>query len=93
MARKNYIVGSGNLLEDVGHRVQRRRSRRPNSPEDCQRSSQAGTLASGRSRCAEDDQLKMSALVRGSLAGFSLAPWFNQFQRRVIAPWVRYWRY
>ena len=93
MARKHFIAGSGNVFEHLRTRVQRRRSRRPNSPEDCQRSSQAGTLASGRSRCAEDDQLKMSALVRGRLAGFSLAPWFNQFQRRVISRWVRYWRY
>ena len=73
MARKDYIVGSGNVFEDLGH---------PRPAEALAKAELARKIATliakrGLSQAAaadvlEIDQPKVSALVRGRLAGFSL---------------------
>jgi len=73
MARKNYIVGSGNVFEDFGH---------PRAAEALAKAELARKIAAliarrGLTQAAaagvlKIDQPKVSALVRGRLAGFSL---------------------
>ena len=73
MARKDYIVGSGNVFEDLGH---------PRPAEALAKAELARKIAalitkSGLTQAAAAellniDQPKVSALVRGRLAGFSL---------------------
>src|SRR5215212_4507550 len=73
MARKDYIVGSGNVFEDLGH---------PRPAEALAKAELARKIAKliakhGLTQAAAADMLKIdqpkvSALVRGRLAGFSL---------------------
>lgn len=73
MARKDYIVGSGNVFEDLGH---------PRPAEALAKAELARKIAEAiaRRRLTQAaaaallnlDQPKVSALVRGRLAGFSL---------------------
>ena len=73
MARKDYIVGSGNVFEDLGH---------PRPAEALAKAELARKIAEAiakrrltQTSAAELlnlDQPKVSALVRGRLAGFSL---------------------
>jgi len=73
MARKDYIVGSGNVFEDLGH---------PRAAEALAKAELARKIAELIAKrrltqaAAADllnvDQPKVSALVRGRLAGFSL---------------------
>jgi predicted XRE-type DNA-binding protein len=73
MARKNYIVGSGNVFEDLGH---------PRSTEALAKAELARKIAeliakrrmtqAAAAELLSIDQPKVSALVRGRLAGFSL---------------------
>ena len=73
MARKDYIVGSGNVFEDLGH---------PRPAEALAKAELARKIAAliekrGLTQAAaaevlKIDQPKVSALVRGGLAGFSL---------------------
>lgn len=73
MARKDYTVGSGNVFEDLGH---------PRPAEALAKAELARKIAAliakrGLSQAAaaemlQVDQPKVSALVRGRLAGFSL---------------------
>ena len=73
MARKDYIVGSGNVFEDLGH---------PRPAEALAKAELARKIAEAiakrrltQAAAAELlnlDQPKVSALVRGRLAGFSL---------------------
>ena len=73
MARKDYIVGSGNVFEDLGH---------PRAAEALAKAELARKIAQLIAKrrltqaAAADllnvDQPKVSALVRGRLAGFSL---------------------
>ncbi len=73
MARKDYIAGSGNVFEDLGH---------PRPAEALAKAELARKIAEviAKRRLAQAaaaellnlDQPKVSALVRGRLAGFSL---------------------
>lgn len=73
MARKDYTVGSGNVFEDLGH---------PRPAEALAKAELARKIASliakrGLTQAAaaemlQVDQPKVSALIRGRLAGFSL---------------------
>ena len=73
MARKDYIVGSGNVFEDLG---------RPRPAEALAKAELArkigaliakrGLTQAGAAELLKTDQPKVSALVRGRLAGFSL---------------------
>ena len=73
MARQDYIVGSGNIFEDLGH---------PRPAEALAKAELARKIGSliakqGLSQAAAADMLKIdqpkvSALVRGRLAGYSL---------------------
>jgi predicted XRE-type DNA-binding protein len=73
MARKNYIVGSGNVFEDLGH---------PRPAEALAKAELARKIAeliakrrmtqAAAAELLSIDQPKVSALVRGRLAGFSL---------------------
>ena len=73
MARKDYIVGRGNVFEDLGH---------PRPAEALAKAELARKIATliekrGLTQAAaaevlKIDQPKVSALVRGALAGFSL---------------------
>lgn len=73
MARKDYIVGSGNVFEDLGH---------PRPTEALAKAELARKIAeviakrrltqAAAAELLNLDQPKVSALVRGRLAGFSL---------------------
>jgi predicted XRE-type DNA-binding protein len=73
MARKDYIVGSGNVFEDLG---------RPRPAEALAKAELArkisalitkgGLTQAAAAELLKIDQPKVSALVRGRLAGFSL---------------------
>ena len=73
MARKDYIVGSGNVFEDLGH---------PRPAEALAKAELARKIAeviakrrltqAAAAELLNLDQPKVSALVRGRLAGFSL---------------------
>ncbi|CAN5738303.1 XRE family transcriptional regulator [soil metagenome] len=73
MARKDYIVGSGNVFEDLGH---------PRSAEALAKAELARKISeqltkrrltqAAAAELLNVDQPKVSALVRGRLAGFSL---------------------
>ena len=73
MARKDYIVGSGNVFEDLGHR------RPAEALAKAELARRIGMLIAKRgltqasaAELLKIDQPKISALVRGRLAGFSL---------------------
>jgi len=73
MAKRDYVVGTGNVFEDLGH---------PRAAEALAKAELArkiGTLIERRrltqaaaAEVLQVDQPKVSALVRGRLAGFSL---------------------
>ncbi len=73
MAPKDYIVGSGNVFEDIGH---------PRPAEALAKAELARKIAesitkrrltqAAAAELLDIDQPKVSALVRGRLAGFSL---------------------
>ena len=73
MARKDYMVGSGNVFEDLGHSrpaealAKVELARKIAELIDKRRLTQAAAAA-----LLNVDQPKVSALVRGRLAGFSL---------------------
>ena len=73
MARKGYIVGSGNVFEDLGH------ARPAESLAKAELARKIAELIAKRrltqaaaAELLNVDQPKVSALVRGRLAGFSL---------------------
>jgi predicted XRE-type DNA-binding protein len=73
MARKDYIVGSGNVFEDLGHQ------RPAEALAKAELARKIGMLIAKRgltqasaAELLKIDQPKISALVRGRLAGFSL---------------------
>lgn len=73
MARKDYIVGSGNVFEDLGH------PRPAEALAKAELARKIGTFIAKRgltqaaaAELLQIDQPKISALVRGRLAGFSL---------------------
>jgi predicted XRE-type DNA-binding protein len=73
MAKKDYIVGSGNVFEDIGH------PRPAEALAKAELARKIGALIAKRGLTQADaaeklriDQPKVSALTRGKLAGFSL---------------------
>ena len=73
MARKDYVVGSGNVFEDLGHP----RPAEALAKTELARKIEALIARRGLTQAAAADLLridqpKVSALVRGRLAGFSL---------------------
>ena len=73
MARKDYIVGSGNVFKDLGH------PRPAEALAKAELARKIGTLIAKRGltqaaagELLKVDKPKVSALVRGRLAGFSL---------------------
>jgi predicted XRE-type DNA-binding protein len=73
VARKDYIVGSGNVFQDLGH------PRPAEALAKAELARKIGTLIAKRgltqaaaAELLKIDQPKISALVRGRLAGFSL---------------------
>jgi predicted XRE-type DNA-binding protein len=73
MAKKDHIVGTGNVFEDLGHR------RPAEALAKAELARKIGALIEKRGLTQADaaevlqvDQPKVSALVRGRLAGFSL---------------------
>ena len=73
MARKDYVVGSGNVFEDLGHP----RPAEALAKAELARKIEALIARRGLTQAAaadllKIDQPKVSALVRGRLAGFSL---------------------
>lgn len=73
MAKKDYVVGSGNVFEDLGHPraaealVKAELARKIGALIEKRRLTQAAAA-----EVLQIDQPKVSALVRGRLAGFSL---------------------
>jgi predicted XRE-type DNA-binding protein len=73
MAKKTHVVGSGNVFEDLGH------LRPAEALAKAELARKIGAIIEGRgltqaaaAEILELDQPKVSALVRGRLAGFSL---------------------
>jgi predicted XRE-type DNA-binding protein len=73
MAKKTYVVGSGNVFAELGHPPS------CGSPRQAELARKIGTLIAKRgltqaaaAELLEIDQPKVSALARGRLAGFSL---------------------
>ncbi len=73
MAKKTYVVGSGNVFADVGH------PRPAEALAKAELARKIGTIIENRgltqaaaAAVLEVDQPKVSALIRGRLAGFSL---------------------
>ena len=73
MAKKDYVVGTGNVFEDLGHPrpaeavAKAELARKIGALIEKQRLTQAAAA-----EVLQIDQPKVSALVRGRLAGFSL---------------------
>ena len=73
MAKKDYVVGSGNVFEDLAHR----RPAEALAKAELARKiaaliSKRGLTQAAAAEVLRVDQPKVSALVRGRLAGFSL---------------------
>lgn len=73
MAKKDYVVGSGNVFDDIGH------ARPAEALAKAELARKIGLLITKRgltqaaaAEVLQVDQPKVSALVRGRLAGFSL---------------------
>ena len=73
MAKKDYVVGSGNVFEDIGH------ARPSEALAKAELARKIGSLITKRgltqtaaAEVLRIDQPKVSALTRGRLAGFSL---------------------
>ena len=73
MARKNYIVSSGNVFEDLGHpRAAEALAKAELARKITALIAKRGLTQAAAADVLKIDQPKMSALVRGRLAGFSL---------------------
>ena len=73
MARKDYIVGSGNVFEDLGHpRPAEALAKAELARKIAALITKSGLTQAGAAELLNIDQPKVSALVRGRLAGFSL---------------------
>lgn len=73
MARKDYIVGSGNVFEDLGHpRPAEALAKAELARKIAAQIAKQGLTQAAAADVLEIDQPKVSALVRGRLAGFSL---------------------
>lgn len=73
MARKDYIVGSGNVFEDLGHpRPTEALAKAELARKIAALIDERGLTQTSAAELLTIDQPKVSALVRGRLAGFSL---------------------
>ena len=73
MARKNYIVGSGKVFEDLGHpRPAEALAKAEPARKIAALITKGGLTQTAAAELLKIDQPKVSALVRGRLAGFSL---------------------
>ena len=73
MARKDYIVGSGNVFEDLGHpRPAEALAKAELARKIAVLIAKRGLTQASAAELLKIDQPKVSALVRGRLAGFSL---------------------
>ena len=73
MARKDYIVGSGNVFEDLGHpRPAEALAKAELARKIAALIAERGLTQASAAGLLKIDQPKVSALVRGRLAGFSL---------------------
>ena len=73
MARKDYIVGSGNVFEDLGHpRPAEALAKAELARKIAALIAERGLTQASAAELLKIDQPKVSALVRGRLAGFSL---------------------
>ena len=73
MARKDYIVGSGNVFEDLGHpRPAEALAKAELARKIAALIAKRGLTQAAAAELLKIDQPKVSALVRGRLAGFSL---------------------
>ena len=73
MARKDYIAGSGNVFEDLGHpRPAEALAKAELARKIAALIARRGLTQAAAAEVLKVDQPKVSALVRGRLAGFSL---------------------
>ena len=73
MARKNYVVGSGNVFEDLGNpRPAEALAKAELARKIAALIAKRGLTQAAAAELLQIDQPKVSALVRGRLAGFSL---------------------
>lgn len=73
MAKKNYIVGSGNVFEDLGHlRPAEALAKAELARKIGALIEKQGLTQAAAAEVLQVDQPKVSALTRGRLAGFSL---------------------
>ncbi len=73
MARKDYIVGSGNVFEDLGHtRPEEALAKAELARKIAEVIAKRRLTQAAAAELLNLDQPKVSALVRGRLAGFSL---------------------
>ena len=73
MAQKDYIVGSGNVFEDLGHpRPAEALAKAELARKIAALIAERGLTQASAAELLKIDQPKVSALVRGRLAGFSL---------------------
>jgi predicted XRE-type DNA-binding protein len=73
MAKKDYIVGSGNVFEDLGHpRPSEALAKAELARKIATLIEKRGLTQAVAAEVLQVDQPKVSALVRGRLAGFSL---------------------
>lgn len=73
MAKKDYVVGSGNVFEDLGHpRPSEALAKAELARKIGEIISRRGLTQAAAAEVLEIDQPKVSALTRGRLAGFSL---------------------
>ena len=73
MARKDYIVGSGNVFKDLGHpRPAEALAKAELARKIAALIAKRGLTQGAAAEVLKIDQPKVSALVRGRLAGFSL---------------------
>jgi predicted XRE-type DNA-binding protein len=73
MAKKDYLVGSGNVFEDLGHaRPAEALAKAELARKISGLIARRGLTQAAAAEVLQVDQPKVSALVRGRLAGFSL---------------------
>ena len=73
MARKDYIVGSGNVFEDLAHpRPAEALAKAELARKIAAHIAKRGLTQASAAELLKIDQPKVSALIRGQLAGFSL---------------------
>jgi predicted XRE-type DNA-binding protein len=84
MAKKDYLVGSGNVFEDLGHaRPAEALAKAELARKISGLIARRGLTQAAAAEVLQVDQPKVSALVRGRLAGFSLDRLWSSSGRKV----------